>query len=222
MKLIYLGKEKYSNRLKSVFKSNSIETVHYKNPLKAIDNLNEIEPAFLYMVKDDFPRFWKIVLSGVRENFNINDVKFYLQGKMDEDESEAFNYLKGSAHFENIDDFINLFKELKSETINTNTSNRVYYPEEREINLGFVKQDDYSFVNCNITEMTEKELILKPENIDDISGIKVGDIINDASLSAGDIVVNINIKVINIEESILCTILNDDNSYLELINQLFV
>lgn len=222
MKLIYLAKETYSNRLKSVFRSNNIETIHYRNPLKAIDNLNEIEPALLYMVKDDFPRFWKIVLSGIRENFNNSDVGFYLMGSMDKDESEAFSYLKGNLNLEDEEGFINVLKDLKSDSINTSISNKVYYPEEREISLGFVKQDDFSFVNSSVIEMTENELLIQPENEDDASGIKVGDTIKDASLSVGDEVVNIDLRVKTIKKLILCSLLNEKQSYLDLINQLFV
>lgn len=222
MKLIYLSKNNYNNRYRSVFRSNNIVTIHYKNPLKAIDNLNEIEPNIFYMVKDDFPRFWKIVLSGINERFKNGEVKFFLYGTLDDKEAEEFHYLKGTAHFEKEEDFIDLLKNFKASSINTNITNRVYFPEPKEINLGFVKQNDFSFVNCSILEMTENEILVQPENSEDIEGIKIGDIINNCSLSIGDEVITVDIRVINIKEHLLCSIINEKKPYSDLMNRLFV
>ena len=42
------------------------ETLRYRNPVKAIDNLEEIEPDAIIVSARDFPRHWKVLAQAVR------------------------------------------------------------------------------------------------------------------------------------------------------------
>jgi hypothetical protein len=42
------------------------ETIRYRNPVKAIDNLEEIEPDAIVISARDFPRHWKVIAQAVR------------------------------------------------------------------------------------------------------------------------------------------------------------
>ena len=42
------------------------ETIRYRNPVKAIDNLEEIDPDAIIMSARDFPRHWKVLVQAVR------------------------------------------------------------------------------------------------------------------------------------------------------------
>lgn len=42
------------------------EAIRYRNPVKAIDNLEELEPDAIVMSARDFPRHWKVLAQAVR------------------------------------------------------------------------------------------------------------------------------------------------------------
>jgi hypothetical protein len=49
------------------------ETVRYRNPVKAIDNLEEIEPDAIVVSARDFPRHWKVLAQSVRATLSKDD-----------------------------------------------------------------------------------------------------------------------------------------------------
>lgn len=58
-----------------------VSLVHYRHPLKAMDNLEEIHPAIVLYDLQDFPRHWKILVKYLREEFNKDQVVFLLLTK---------------------------------------------------------------------------------------------------------------------------------------------
>ncbi|MGL1894669.1 MAG: hypothetical protein OCD02_23815 [Spirochaetaceae bacterium] len=220
MKLLYLSKEIFSNKHRSLFKSLGIETVHYKNPLKAIDNLHEIEPNILYLCKDDFPRLWKIVLSGVRDIFSNEETIFILEGKLNEDETKAFDFLKGSLLISELEPKAIKEAILGKFPVSSNTDS--YYPTSGEIGLGFINPDDYAFINGQISLLTNSELNFTPENIEDLNNLAVGTIIKEASLSYGDLVVTLQIEIKNINSEIIFLLKDNSDEYQKLVSKLFV
>ncbi len=221
MKLIYLAKDSYNNRYKSLCRSLGIDTIQYKNPLKAVDNLIEIEPAIIYMVKDDFPRFWKIVLSSLRDLFNESETVFILEGEMDEGESKEFSFLKGSNLIYG-DSGLNQLKELILKVSKRAFHKQVYYPESGELCLGFVKQDDFSFVSGHISEITDSEIEFIPDNSEDLVGLLEKNKINDVSLSHGDVVVNLNLEISQVSDHLHFIVNEPSKDYVDLISALFV
>lgn len=219
MKLIYLSKGSFNNVYRSLFKTLGIESFHYTNPLKVIDNLDELDPDIIYMVKDDFPRFWKMVLSTLRDKSTTP--LFILEGVLDKTETEAFDFLKGSLVLENSSD-INSLKYKIMEINKRNIRNRVFYPEPGTLCLGFVKSDDFSFISGTVSEISREELLFTPENVDDISNIPEHSEIKNASLSMGETVINVDLTVINKSENLLCLIKNRKEEYIDLVNILFV
>ena len=221
MKLIYLGKEIYTNRHKSLFRSFNVETVHYKNPLKAVDNIAEIEPDILYIKKDDFPRLWKIVLTELRNKFDEHKTLYILEGELNKKELKAFNFLNGSLQINKDNDF-ELFKEAISSIKPIISNQKVYFPELNEMTLGFIKPVDFSFISGTVVEMTTEKFIFYPENEDDIRNLELNSSITDASLSKNDDVYTLNFTIISKNKSLICEISDDSSEYQNLTSKLFV
>lgn len=220
MKLIYLGNNILNNKYKSLFKSLSIETIHYKNALKAIDNLTEIEPYIVLLNYNDYPRLWKIVLKGVRELYSENKTLFFIEGILDDEDIKAFSFLKGNLIVGN--DSYNELKNYISERVISESSSRTYYPDENEIALGFVQPGDFSFVNGYITQIMEENFIFFPEIIDECEGIIPGTIVNNASISIEEKVIEVDFEVISNKETLLCRVINNTEQYKTLSNRLFI
>jgi len=45
-----------------------LDVIRYRDPLKALDNLDEISPDAVVMSARDFPRHWKAIVVGIRAN----------------------------------------------------------------------------------------------------------------------------------------------------------
>jgi hypothetical protein len=55
-----------------------VSVVHYRHPLKALDNLVETRPSIVLYDLQDFPRHWKILVKYLREEYQKDEVIFLL------------------------------------------------------------------------------------------------------------------------------------------------
>lgn len=221
MKLIYLAFDNYNNRYKSLFKSLNIETIHYKNALKALDNLNEIEPDIFYIKKDDFLRLWKITLTGVREIYNKDQCIFIIEGLMDDEEHRAFDFLGGNFININGEESLPEIKELITQQKMVEKQ-RIYYTDGNELCIGFVKSEDFSFISGIINEISESKITFTPDNMDDCKNLPMDTPIEEASISRDSEVVNVNLEITQIADKITCKIVNNQENYISMIDSLFV
>ena len=220
MKLLYIGESSLDNIYQSIYKSFGIEILHYRNPLKAIDNLVELRPDFVFMIKDDYPRFWKIVLTSLREIYSSTQTSFILKGELDNQEITAFNYLKGSYNLTNTDEVSNI-KQYLVEYIGHNSISNTYFPLERELCISFVKPDDFSFVTGNIIELNSDKIIFTLDNREETKGILIGEEINNASINLSDTVITVDISILSVTNKIICRVINGLKDYGNLTSSLF-
>ncbi len=61
-----------------LLKNNGFDLIHYKWIIKALDNIEEIQPDVIVLSADEFPRHWKTVAGFVQSGIGGNDVKLYL------------------------------------------------------------------------------------------------------------------------------------------------
>lgn len=221
MKLIYLSLGNYNNKYKSLFKSLNIETIHYKNALKALDNLNEIEPDIFYIKKEDFLRLWKITLTGVREIYDKNSCIFVIEGILDKDEQKAFNFLGGNYINDTGDEGLTGIKDLITQHRMVDRQ-KIYYTESNELCIGFVKPDDFSFVSGIINEISESKITFTPDNPEECKDLPMETLIQEASISRDSEVVNVNLEITQIADQITCKIVNNQENYIAMIDSLFV
>ncbi len=57
-----------------------ISLVHYRDPLKALDNMTETKPAIVVCDLQDFPRHWKILVNVLRQDRGKDEAAFLLVG----------------------------------------------------------------------------------------------------------------------------------------------
>ncbi|HOV63930.1 MAG TPA: PilZ domain-containing protein [Spirochaetia bacterium] len=76
--LIVIEKEETSNALKRFLKPRGYDFIHYKNPVKALDNIEEIEPDLVVFSAEDFPRHWKPFISFLRNIRSKEETIFIL------------------------------------------------------------------------------------------------------------------------------------------------
>lgn len=67
--LLICEREKVKDRLLSVFSSCDVEVLWYRDPIKAMDNLDETDPESVILSASDFPRHWKVFLAFLQGTF---------------------------------------------------------------------------------------------------------------------------------------------------------
>ena len=79
MKLLVISaEESLKHRLAYHFKPMGFEVVHYTDPVKAIDNLEELDPEIILYSAVDFPRQWKPMLTVLRDLRDREECVFIL------------------------------------------------------------------------------------------------------------------------------------------------
>lgn len=53
-------------KLKTMLSENNFELIHYRSPIKAMDNFEEIDPEAVIINALDFPRHWKVITQYIR------------------------------------------------------------------------------------------------------------------------------------------------------------
>lgn len=66
--------------LERLLAGRGIAVVHYRDPLKALDNMTETKPAIVVCDLQDFPRHWKILVNVLRQDRGKDEAAFLLVG----------------------------------------------------------------------------------------------------------------------------------------------
>lgn len=76
--LIISDEENLVNQTKIFFQNNGLDTICYKWLLKALDNIEEIQPDVIVLSSSEYPRHWKTLVQFVKSGIGGNEVQVYL------------------------------------------------------------------------------------------------------------------------------------------------
>jgi hypothetical protein len=71
--LLLIESDRIADIARFYLKPLGFEVIRYRNPVKAIDNLEELDPDAVVMSARDFPRHWKAMASAIRYDRDKND-----------------------------------------------------------------------------------------------------------------------------------------------------
>lgn len=85
-----------SKPLNDFFKKNGIDTIIYKWLLKALDNIEEIQPDLIIINSVEYPRLWKTLVQYVKSGIGGENVRVYLyeQNSLSEEDKKKYDELK--------------------------------------------------------------------------------------------------------------------------------
>ncbi|MDX9800703.1 MAG: hypothetical protein RBT69_05125 [Spirochaetia bacterium] len=76
--LVIAEKEKTTEIIKKHLPPLGFDFIFYSNPVKALDNISEIEPELVIFSAEDYPRHWKIFLKVLRNFYTHEESVFIL------------------------------------------------------------------------------------------------------------------------------------------------
>lgn len=171
------------------------KVVQYKNPLKAMDNIEELLPDVVIFSSTDFPRHWKTFLQVYRQFMDREAGVFLLAVEHDFSSEEAAKaeFLQVNGILDNTfqeDITINQLKEILSRysQIDEKRAFSRYIPDPKTdaVDFLFTHPDSHILVTGNVKDISKDTVSLKPDKgsqvIDLIQGMKL----EKCSLTIGD------------------------------------
>ena len=79
--LVISDREEIINHVTPLLKEKGFDLIHYRWIIKALDNIEEIQPEIIVLSAMEYPRHWKTLAGFVQSGIGGNDVKLYLYDK---------------------------------------------------------------------------------------------------------------------------------------------
>ncbi|TVQ24772.1 MAG: PilZ domain-containing protein [Spirochaetaceae bacterium] len=171
-----------------------VAVIHYENPLKAMDNIVEIDPEIVLFSARDYPRHWKPFLIFLRNHRERRSTIFILltPPKFDSDEAAKAQHLgvngivedslHDSAQRDKLKAIVQRYKKIED-----HRTNQRYAPDEGDrMIFVFSHPFNYSLVTGTVRDISGDGLRFEPFNTDQLRGLEAGTLIDHAGLRIGD------------------------------------
>ena len=192
--LLVAEKETTRATLLHHLRSRGFDLIHYRNPIKAMDNIDEIEPDIVFFSAEDFPRHWKPFIRLLRESMPMERTSFILlRGEVFSfDEAAKAKHLEVSGIFrENLEDrkeysrveeFLTKFSSLDDYR-----NEQRYIPDESDnVEFVFTHPHTNALVTGSLSDMSTSGAAFAPDNPEQTAAITVGETIRLCSLKVED------------------------------------
>ncbi|MCQ2591638.1 MAG: hypothetical protein MJ188_02545 [Treponema sp.] len=174
--LIISNDKNVSEQFNTLFKNHGFETIKYKWFLKALDNLEEIEPDFIVVNADEYPRHWKMISMFLKCSLVEKPIKLvlYTAEQITKDEQKKIDFLAA--------DYV--ISDFSQESINELFTENLQMENENDSELISVSVSDFEEiiqVDDVISEISQDEteelfsVSDITESYDDLKGAGVGD-----------------------------------------------
>ncbi len=178
--------------------------IHYRNPIKALDNIEEIQPDLVIFSAVDFPRHWKPFIAVLRSFLSKeNSVFILLKGdQFHSDESTKASVLEVngiiSDDFDNpavlvqLEDIFSRYNVIDDKRISRRYLNKV----TMDIEFIFTHPLTPSLINGEITDISIGGISFKPDSPQTTLDIREGTVLDNCTLRLKDSFNTISVRVI--------------------------
>lgn len=150
--LVISDRQEIIDYVNPLLKEKGFDLIHYRWIIKALDNIEEIQPDIIVLSSAEYPRHWKTLAGFIQSGIGGNDVKVYLYEPAPLSDEE-----KKKASDLNVKQFGEAFPERRCLEVEVafnepatgvlNFCNGKYYPEENyteceavcDFSEGFIK-----------------------------------------------------------------------------------
>jgi hypothetical protein len=203
---ILLVAEKDSTResLLHHLKPRGFDLIHYRHPIKAMDNIDEIEPEVVFFSAEDFPRHWKPFITLLHETMPKERTTFVLlKGDVFSfDEAAKAKHLEVSGIIrENLQDRkeYSRLEELLShyKTLTEIRTEPRYIPEESDnVEFIFTHPQSSAVVTGALFDLSPGGAAFAPDDTNLVVNIPVGTVLRRCSLKIEDTFISLRSEVV--------------------------
>jgi len=196
--LLVLGSDDTYDHISLNVKPLGFESIRYKHVLKAMDNIDEIDPQAIVISARDFPRHWKTMVQFVRSERSKEDCPIIiLKGENFpvEEASKAYYLGVSGIVFESLDNPSELSRLQgilsRYMPVDERRRTRRLYTEASEY-FGFVfnRPTDHVLVTGKVNNFSPGGLSFLPDNPSLMQDIRLHMKLDECSLRAGDAILS--------------------------------
>ena len=225
--LLVLGSDDNYNTISQSINSLGFEMIRYRHVLKAMDNIDEIDPAAIMISARDFPRHWKILVQFVRNERpkEVCPIIILKGGSFSAEETSKAFYLGVNGivtdtleHHEDIDRLKNIF----GRPVPSTQEQQFFVEPWHRVGLLIADLSDRSFIIGDVKIISANGLSFSSEQPLPPNAVTVNKELKECSLRVGDAILSPVCRITGAEKDIPLEFVSfpDDeqrvlNSYLE-------
>lgn len=193
-----------------IFSFQQTDVIHYANPIKAMDNLEEIEPEVVLFSAADFPRHWKPFVIFLRNIFHRHESIFILLigETFETEEADKAEHLQVNAVIS--DDLASRYSIERIRGIitryhqNTDIRRTVRYMPSAHDRIRMVFTNPHTFRVCSgtVSDISTGGMRFQPDDAVDLEHLDDHTVVPMASLRLGDRIYPVVLRVIRVQETI--------------------
>jgi hypothetical protein len=192
--LLVSNRQELGTLVHTHFRPHGSELIHYFNPIKAMDNLDEIDPDLVLFSAQDFPRHWKPFAAFLRDQRTRDESVFVLlEGQnLSEEEAEkaqhlAVNALVGedlsdATQLARLKDVVSRYKKLDE----GRTEYRYVPHGPDDIHFAFTHPSSFQVITGTVVDISTTGIRFVPANPARTRDVEQGQRLDECSLQLGD------------------------------------
>lgn len=192
------------------FSYHNADVIHYDNPIKAMDNLEEIEPDVVLFGATDFPRHWKPFIAYLRNTFSRRETVFVLlvSDDFDSDEREKAEHLQVNAVITQAGADGETTKRIRGiltryyQKLDIRSAARYMPSRADSISFSFTNPYSFRIVPGRIIDISSGGLQFRPDSPEEINHLDIYARIAAASIRLGEKVLPVKLKIVRVTDTI--------------------
>lgn len=195
--------------LQKHFAMQQAEVIHYDNPIKAMDNLDEVNPAVVLFSARDFPRHWKPFLIFLRNSYSRHESVFILLigENFSSDEAAKAEHLEVNAVVDEdlsnqraIERIRGIVTRYRHDSDIRRAIRYIPGPEDG-IHLMFTNPYTFEIVSGNVVDISTGGLQIDPEDPRVLEPLDPETVVTAASIRLGKEILAIKLRLIRSAET---------------------
>jgi len=170
--------------LQPLFSEYKFDLIHYRSPLKALDNIEEISPDIIVINARDFPRHWKPITQHIRWDTSKEEVLIVLltpnDFSTDDADKAMFLGVQGVIAIKEPCNFKGILEELGM------IFDRYNYKHiknlEKSVQFLFTNPINETIITGTVKNLTDKGLVFLPDMPANTSNLTAGMFLDQCSL----------------------------------------
>lgn len=196
--LLVLGSDKTYENMSLFLKPLGFELIRYRHALKAMDNIEEIDPVGVIISAKDFPRHWKTIVSFIRHNRSQSECPIViLKGEIfpEEEINKAMaldvnglvlESLENPGEMEKVQTILARYVSVEDKR-----KNRRYRPENwNHIGFVFSHPADEKLITGTVKSVSSTGISFGPDHPGLVENLKIETEIRDCSLRTGNVILS--------------------------------
>lgn len=209
--LVVAREERLKEIVTAQFMSRGASVVHYRNPIKAMDNLEEIRPDIVFFYTQDFPRHWKPFMRFYRSLEHMeHGIAVLLTGDLfTEDEAAKAQLLEvnGLVPYPQEEQLVqSSLEEIVQRylPLDDQRRSRRYTPREYDsLAFMFPHPDSYTILTGTILDITVESIRFFPDALDKTAGIPENTLLTNCSLQVDDQILTFSARLLRNNKSMI-------------------